>query len=250
MQLSEEKTSTTHVDEGFDFLGHHIRRMPWKGNRVAWTFPSSKSLAALKRKIKSLTRRQNLHLTLEQLLRLINRVLRGWAMYFRFDAAKRTFGYLDHYVWWRLHRWCRKKHPRRRPTVATSALTEEETGDFAMAISSSSEPPRFGSERYRYRGRKDPSTVDGSERARSRQSVRFQRCRRRGLPRPTPAGLDSSSSSVARGEPDAWERARPVRRAAGGNGVGASQPPRLRSTRHPPRLRPRCSTTRPLHAVP
>ena len=79
MKLSEEKTSVTHVDEGFDFLGHHIRRVPWRGHRVAWTFPSKKSLKAIQRKIKSLTRRKTTWLTLGQVLRLVNRVLRGWS---------------------------------------------------------------------------------------------------------------------------------------------------------------------------
>ena len=114
MKLSESKTLITHVDQGFDFLGHHIRRWPYRNKLVGWTYPSKKSLAELKRKVKSLTRRQTTSLSLDQLLAALNRVLRGWAMYFRFDASKNTFNYVDHYVWWRLHRWTRKKHPGRR----------------------------------------------------------------------------------------------------------------------------------------
>jgi RNA-directed DNA polymerase len=114
MQLSEAKTRVTHVDRGFDFLGHHVRRAPCRKTLVGWSFPSKKSLAEIKRKIKTLTGRNTTGLSLAQLLHAINRVLRGWTMYFRFDAAKRTFNYIDHYVWWRLLRWCRKKHPTRR----------------------------------------------------------------------------------------------------------------------------------------
>ena len=40
-------------------------------------------------------------------------MVRGWTTYFRYDAAKRTFAYVDHFVWWRVIRWLRKKHPKR-----------------------------------------------------------------------------------------------------------------------------------------
>ena len=41
----------------------------------------------------------------------LNPVLRGWTNYYRHVSAKRTFGYLDYYVWWRVGRWLRMKHP-------------------------------------------------------------------------------------------------------------------------------------------
>ena len=31
LRLSEEKTRVCHIDEGFDFLGWHIQRRPWRG---------------------------------------------------------------------------------------------------------------------------------------------------------------------------------------------------------------------------
>lgn len=34
------RVQVIHVDEGFDLLGHHVRRVPWKGKRVGWTFAS------------------------------------------------------------------------------------------------------------------------------------------------------------------------------------------------------------------
>ena len=113
MELSLEKSHITHVDDGFDFLGHHIRRVPWRGRQVAWTYPSKKSLEALTRKVRGWTTRSTTYLTLEQLLRHLNPMVRGWTNYFRYDAAKRTFAYVDHFVWWRVMRWLRKKHPKR-----------------------------------------------------------------------------------------------------------------------------------------
>ncbi len=81
--------------------------------RVAWTYPSKKSLEAIKQKARSLTTPSTTHLSLEVLLTRLNPVLRGWATYFRYDASKRTFGYVDHFTWWRIVRWLRRKHPKR-----------------------------------------------------------------------------------------------------------------------------------------
>jgi hypothetical protein len=55
MELSEEKTFVTRVDEGFDFLGHRIRRDAWRKSKVAFTHPSKRSVEAIKYKVKNLT---------------------------------------------------------------------------------------------------------------------------------------------------------------------------------------------------
>lgn len=62
MELSEDKTLVTHVDQGFNVLGHRIRRGPWRGKLVAWTYPSNKSLEAIKHKVRNLTTRSTTYL--------------------------------------------------------------------------------------------------------------------------------------------------------------------------------------------
>ena len=45
-------------------------------------------------------------------IRAINPQLRGWASFYRYAfCAKRLFTRVDHYVWWTIFRWLRKKHP-------------------------------------------------------------------------------------------------------------------------------------------
>ena len=72
MELSEEKTFVTHVDEGFDFLGHRIKRGAWRKSRVAFTYPSKRSVEAIKYKVKNLTTRSTIHLSLRTLLLQVN----------------------------------------------------------------------------------------------------------------------------------------------------------------------------------
>ena len=110
--LSEEKTRICHIDEGFDFLGFRIQRRSRRGRtgkRAIYTYPSKKALASVMAKVRSLTHRQK-HRTLADLLLSLNRVLRGWCNYFRHGVSSQTFSYLDHFTWWRVIGWLRKRH--------------------------------------------------------------------------------------------------------------------------------------------
>ncbi len=113
LTLSPAKTSVVHIDEGFDFLGFRIQRHTKQGtrSRYVYTYPSAAALRTVMAKIKTLTRRRNVGLSLAQLCRALNPLLRGWCNYFRHGASKRTFNYLRAYVWERVVGWLRKKHP-------------------------------------------------------------------------------------------------------------------------------------------
>ncbi len=115
LRLSAEKTHLTHIDDGFDFLGWRIQRRTWQGRggikKTVYTYPSKKSLASIKAKIRLLTRR-NAHRTLADLLRRINPTLRGWCVYFQHGVSKRTFSYIDHFAFWRIVGWLKKRHPK------------------------------------------------------------------------------------------------------------------------------------------
>jgi len=112
LTLSPEKTAITHVDDGFDFLGWHVKRVPRRGRApVAITFPSDRALGDIKYRIKTLTKSNMVNLSLDELIRALNPKLRGWTNYHRHSAAKRCFGYLSYYLWWRVIRWLRRKYP-------------------------------------------------------------------------------------------------------------------------------------------
>ncbi len=111
MTLSVEKTLVTHIDDGFDFLGFHIQRNPRGGRHVVLTYPAKHALLAVMHKIRKATGRGTTSLRLADVLRVVNRILRGWAAYFRYGVSKRTFSYLGQWAWWRLLRWIRREHP-------------------------------------------------------------------------------------------------------------------------------------------
>jgi RNA-directed DNA polymerase len=114
LRLSVEKTTVTHIDTGFDFLGWHIqrRRIRGHGGKTAiYTYPSRRSLASIRDKVRTLTRRAS-HRTLADLLRRLNPALRGWCAYFQHGVVKRVFTVIDHFAFWRIVGWLKKRHPK------------------------------------------------------------------------------------------------------------------------------------------
>jgi RNA-directed DNA polymerase len=111
LRLSEEKTRIVHLDEGFDFLGFRIQRHQKRGTqkRYVYTYPSKKSLASVKAKVRSVTRGST-DQSLSIILHRLNPVLRGWTNYFRHGVSKATFSYLRAFVWRRVICWLRHKH--------------------------------------------------------------------------------------------------------------------------------------------
>jgi RNA-directed DNA polymerase len=157
LRLSEEKTRVCHIDEGFDFLGYRIQRRSWRGRagkRAVYTYPSKKALASVMAKVRTITARGK-HRTLADLLRLLNRVLRGWCNYFRVGVSAQTFSYLDHYTWWRVVGWVRKRHHGLswgeliRRHIPGWEIREGQTVLFR--------PQSVAIVRYRYRGSRIPT---------------------------------------------------------------------------------------------
>jgi RNA-directed DNA polymerase len=157
LRRSEAKTRVCHIDEGFDFLGWRIQRRAWRGRtgkRAGYTDPSKKALASVVDKVRSLTRRAK-HRTLADLLRRLNPTLRGWCNYLRHGVSSRTFNYVDHFAFWRIVGWLRKRHPGLSTrTVVRRYLPGWRISDQGIERF---RPSKVNIERYRYRGARIPT---------------------------------------------------------------------------------------------
>jgi RNA-directed DNA polymerase len=124
LALSEEKTLVTPVTSTMRFLGHHlrVREHPSRECLVPLAVIPKEQSKHLRHTIKDLFRRTTCQETLESRLRRVNPILRGWANFYRHAwRAKRVFAFHDHYVWWAIYRWLRKKHPK-KPMRAIYAM--------------------------------------------------------------------------------------------------------------------------------
>ncbi|MGX9419515.1 group II intron reverse transcriptase/maturase [Vibrio sp. RC27] len=106
LTLSEEKTKITHIDDGFDFLGFNHRKH--KGKLLIK--PSKSNTLLFLRNLRELIKK---HATIpvNDLIKLINPKLRGWANYYRHCVAKQVFGYVGHKLFQALWHWAVRRHP-------------------------------------------------------------------------------------------------------------------------------------------
>ncbi len=142
------------MDRGLGWRIQRHRRRSRTGKTAVYTYPSKKSMASIKDKVRTLTRR-SWHRTLADLLRRLNPVLRGWCNYFKHGVCKRTFSYIDHFAFWRIIGWMRKRHlGLNMHTLVRRHLPQWEISDGSIKLF---RPRAVAIERYRYRGSTIPT---------------------------------------------------------------------------------------------
>jgi RNA-directed DNA polymerase len=161
LRLAPEKTRVVHIDEGFDFLGYHIRRMRKRGTskHYVYTKPSRKAIQAIRDKVKAKTFRSTRHTGLNELITSLNRALAGWANYFRYGGSKATFSAIDHFTWGRLMRWIRAKYAGKHRLGMTELRRRfcDQEWRFASNGAVFTGASSVTVKRYRYRGSNIPA---------------------------------------------------------------------------------------------
>jgi group II intron reverse transcriptase/maturase len=100
------KTRIVHLvegGEGFDFLGFHHRLVRGRTPKSAQlTFlarwPSRKAIQRARDRIREITDRKRLLVPVEDIVKELNRFLRGWAGYFRYGNSARVLGQIRNYA--------------------------------------------------------------------------------------------------------------------------------------------------------
>ena len=108
LQISEEKTRITHINEGFDFLGQNTRKY---GGKLLTT-PSKRSLLNLTEKLRA-TVKNNWGQSAINLIKVINPIIRGWCNYHRFVVSRKVFEKIDNYAYQILWKWATRQHPNK-----------------------------------------------------------------------------------------------------------------------------------------
>jgi RNA-directed DNA polymerase len=156
LRLSMDKTRVVHIDDGFDFLGQNIRRQRKRGTSklVVYTRPSAKAVQAIKDRVSERTYRHTRNQSLSTLLAGLNRMLAGWANYFRHGVSKKTFDAIDHHAWQRIARWLLRKHRIPRSHLRRFCDQGWRFAEGSVAFRGASSVAIV---RYRYRGATIPT---------------------------------------------------------------------------------------------
>ncbi|WP_107571697.1 group II intron reverse transcriptase/maturase [Clostridioides difficile] len=108
LELSEEKTLITHINDGFDFLGVNIRMYKDK----LLTKPSDKNFKAIVDKIRRIIK-DNPSMKQEILIRKLNPIIIGWVNYQKYNVSSKAFEKLDYEIYKSLWTWCVRRHPKK-----------------------------------------------------------------------------------------------------------------------------------------
>jgi RNA-directed DNA polymerase len=122
LEPKHAKTRIVHLaegGEGLDFLGFHHRWV--RGNtprsrhlRFLARWPSRQATQHARDRIREITDRRRLRVSVDDVVQDVNRFLRGWSGYFRYGNSARQFNKINHYALDRLARFVAKRHKRSR----------------------------------------------------------------------------------------------------------------------------------------
>ncbi len=90
-------------------MGQNVRRY---SNGKVLTKPSKSNVKTFLTKIQETMDRSGSQ-TAGEMIRRLNQQIKGWTMYHRYAASKRTFTYVDHRIFQMLWRWCRRRHSKK-----------------------------------------------------------------------------------------------------------------------------------------
>lgn len=110
LELNMGKTHVTHAEDGFEFVGFHLQWLR-PSNRKPWlrVVPTPDNITRLKGKIRQMTNGRQISDPYLKVLAL-NRVLRGWILYYRYANVKDIAHKLDWWIYRRFTHWLQRHH--------------------------------------------------------------------------------------------------------------------------------------------
>jgi len=96
--------------ESFDFLGYSFKRAPNRGKTKMATYfwPSQKAERSIREKVRKITNPAR-PIKVEQIVKELNRALRGWVDYFRVANASKKFGKIRFYAGKKVRKFMRRR---------------------------------------------------------------------------------------------------------------------------------------------
>jgi RNA-directed DNA polymerase len=109
LTLSEEKTRITSINNGFDFLGQHVRKY---NNGKLIIQPTRKAMQGLQSAARHILEAQCVQDNYS-MIRRINQLIRGWCNYHRHVCSSKAFSWFDTWLHFEIRRWLHRRHPNK-----------------------------------------------------------------------------------------------------------------------------------------
>jgi RNA-directed DNA polymerase len=109
LTFNEDKTRVVRLEEGFEFLGMHIRRYP---NGKLLIKPSKAAVQRFRKRLTAEMRALR-GANAPAVANRLNPIIRGWSAYYRSVVSKRTFVQLDTHMWKLAMSWAKRRHPNK-----------------------------------------------------------------------------------------------------------------------------------------
>src|SRR5499433_1765186 len=108
LELSPTKTHLTSIEDGFDFLGQHLRK--YAGKLIIK--PARKNVKTFLGHVREVVKAHK-QTTAGNLIAQLNPMIRGWANYHRHVVSKATFNKVDTGIFKCLWSWATRRHPKK-----------------------------------------------------------------------------------------------------------------------------------------
>jgi group II intron reverse transcriptase/maturase len=145
LTLNEQKTRLVDIrEEGVKFLGFSVS---WRRKRKQWwgythVEPHPKSQQKLRDGVRELLNHWTEGRAEDEVVRALNRKLKGWQAYFRYGHPSHVMGKLEYYLQNKLRRWLWKRHgkPPGKYDRYSNAALRERWGLYPLAWSGVAKP--------------------------------------------------------------------------------------------------------------
>lgn len=140
LKISETKTRTVSIHEGFDFLGWHIKRKKWTRNNK--TSPGGETqrtkliVEPQKQKVKQVMKTLNdqcftqHNISYSRMIVKCNEIVMGWCIFYRYSYySQEHFKALQHFIFNRTLHWLCKKHKCSVDSVIKRFCTKKDKPD-------------------------------------------------------------------------------------------------------------------------
>ncbi len=118
LSLSLEKTKITHLNDGFDFLGFHIRRCMGQRGMTTKVLIPEKAVRKHLDRIKSVLSPSTHEDSFLMKIAALHPIIAGWCRYYQYASnTSSPFADMEHQTFWLMAHWLGRKYQQSIPTL-------------------------------------------------------------------------------------------------------------------------------------